>query len=141
VACLFCAIVAGEAPAIRIYEDDDYLLVVGGIQALLRPLVEVVAELSSAGGDVVVGSHVDRTPSPIMLCRCRALRMICGQGFVDMKEQALPLIAREHRVRVREQMELTAMPVKTEGSREGKITRLKVCHRLAPSVAAASSYS
>ena len=23
--CLFCAIVAGEAPAIRIYEDDDYL--------------------------------------------------------------------------------------------------------------------
>ncbi len=23
--CVFCAIVAGEAPAIRIYEDDDYL--------------------------------------------------------------------------------------------------------------------
>ena len=25
--CVFCAIVAGEAPAIRIYEDDDYLAV------------------------------------------------------------------------------------------------------------------
>ncbi|MEE6168101.1 MULTISPECIES: HIT family protein [unclassified Mycolicibacterium] len=23
--CVFCAIVAGEAPAVRIYEDDDYL--------------------------------------------------------------------------------------------------------------------
>lgn len=26
-ACVFCAIVAGEAPAIRIYEDDDYLAI------------------------------------------------------------------------------------------------------------------
>ncbi|AKN16500.1 HIT family protein [Mycobacterium haemophilum] len=25
--CVFCAIVAGEAPAVRIYEDDDYLAI------------------------------------------------------------------------------------------------------------------
>lgn len=25
--CVFCAIVAGEAPAIRIYEDDDYVAI------------------------------------------------------------------------------------------------------------------
>ena len=25
--CVFCAIVAGEAPAIRIYEDDEYLAI------------------------------------------------------------------------------------------------------------------
>lgn len=24
---MFCAVVAGEAPAIRIYEDDDYLAI------------------------------------------------------------------------------------------------------------------
>ncbi|MGZ5393636.1 MAG: HIT domain-containing protein, partial [Mycobacterium sp.] len=24
-ACVFCAVVAGESPAIKIYEDDDYL--------------------------------------------------------------------------------------------------------------------
>ncbi|MCW2689359.1 MAG: hit 1, partial [Mycobacterium sp.] len=23
--CVFCSIVAGEAPAVRVYEDDDYL--------------------------------------------------------------------------------------------------------------------
>jgi diadenosine tetraphosphate (Ap4A) HIT family hydrolase len=25
--CVFCAVIAGEAPAIRIYEDDDYLAI------------------------------------------------------------------------------------------------------------------
>ena len=32
--CVFCAIVAGEAPAIRIYEDDDYLAILD-----IRPIV------------------------------------------------------------------------------------------------------
>jgi diadenosine tetraphosphate (Ap4A) HIT family hydrolase len=34
VPCVFCAIVAGEAPATRIYEDDDYLAVLD-----IRPIV------------------------------------------------------------------------------------------------------
>ena len=34
VPCVFCAIVAGEAPAIRIYEDDDYLAILD-----IRPIV------------------------------------------------------------------------------------------------------
>ncbi|MBI3212546.1 MAG: HIT family protein [Mycobacterium sp.] len=32
--CVFCAIVAGEAPAIRIHEDDDYLAILD-----IRPIV------------------------------------------------------------------------------------------------------
>lgn len=32
--CVFCAIVAGDAPAIRIYEDDDYLAILD-----VRPIV------------------------------------------------------------------------------------------------------
>ena len=32
--CVFCDIVAGEAPAIRIYEDDDYLAILD-----VRPIV------------------------------------------------------------------------------------------------------
>lgn len=27
VSCVFCAVVAGDAPAVRIYEDDDYLAI------------------------------------------------------------------------------------------------------------------
>jgi diadenosine tetraphosphate (Ap4A) HIT family hydrolase len=34
VSCVFCAIVAGEAPAIRIYEDDQYLAILD-----VRPIV------------------------------------------------------------------------------------------------------
>jgi histidine triad (HIT) family protein len=34
VSCVFCAIVAGEAPAIRVYEDDDYLAILD-----IRPIV------------------------------------------------------------------------------------------------------
>jgi histidine triad (HIT) family protein len=32
--CVFCAIVTGEAPAVRIYEDDDYLAILD-----VRPIV------------------------------------------------------------------------------------------------------
>ncbi|MBJ7338022.1 HIT family protein [Mycolicibacterium sp.] len=32
--CVFCAIVAGEAPAVRIHEDDDYLAILD-----IRPIV------------------------------------------------------------------------------------------------------
>jgi histidine triad (HIT) family protein len=32
--CVFCAIVAGDAPAVRIYEDDDYLAILD-----IRPIV------------------------------------------------------------------------------------------------------
>jgi len=34
VSCVFCAIVAGEAPAIRVYEDDGYLAILD-----IRPIV------------------------------------------------------------------------------------------------------
>ncbi len=32
--CVFCAIVAGDAPAIRVYEDDEYLAILD-----IRPIV------------------------------------------------------------------------------------------------------
>jgi histidine triad (HIT) family protein len=33
-ACVFCAIVAGDAPAVRVHEDDDYLAILD-----IRPIV------------------------------------------------------------------------------------------------------
>jgi histidine triad (HIT) family protein len=32
--CIFCAVIAGEAPAIRVYEDDNYLAILD-----IRPIV------------------------------------------------------------------------------------------------------
>lgn len=42
--CVFCAIVAGEAPAIRVYEDDDYLAILD-IRPIVRGHVLVVPKV------------------------------------------------------------------------------------------------
>ncbi len=51
--CVFCAIVAGEAPAVRVYEDDDYLAILD-----IRPIVR--------GHTLVLPKqhHVDLTDTP-----------------------------------------------------------------------------
>jgi diadenosine tetraphosphate (Ap4A) HIT family hydrolase len=42
--CVFCSIVAGDAPAIRIYEDDDYLAILD-IRPIVRGHVLVVPKV------------------------------------------------------------------------------------------------
>lgn len=63
--CVFCAIVAGEAPAIRVYEDDGYLALLD-----IRPMVP--------GHTLVIpkAHHVDLTdtPAPVL-----AAMMTIGQ--------------------------------------------------------------
>ena len=51
--CVFCAIVAGEAPAVRIYEDDDYLAFLD-----IRPMVR--------GHTLIIpkNHHIDLTDTP-----------------------------------------------------------------------------
>ena len=58
-------------------------------------------------------SHEDGTPSGLMLVSCRALRLIPARGFVDMKEQALPLIAAKYDVRVMHRRRPTGLPVRS----------------------------
>jgi len=82
------------------YDDDDYLLITTGAQILVRPLVEGVTVLAGRDADVVIGRHEDGTPAGLVWVRCGCLRSIPEVGFIDLKEQALPLIARKHRVDV-----------------------------------------
>ena len=51
--CVFCAIVDGSAPAVRVYEDDDYLAILD-----IRPIVR--------GHTLVLPKdhHVDLTDAP-----------------------------------------------------------------------------
>lgn len=95
------------------YDPDDLLVVANAAQVLTLPLTRVVADLAATGGDVSVVSHEDGTVSGIMLVRCAALRAIAEEGFIDMKEQALPAIARTHRVTVRHYPAATGLPVRT----------------------------
>ena len=95
------------------YEDDDLILVANAAQVLLEPLQTIAAELYSKKADVAVVAHEDGTPSGLMLIRCKALRQIAVTGFVDMKEQALPLIASSFNVRVMQRRRPTGLPVRS----------------------------
>jgi N-acetylglucosaminyldiphosphoundecaprenol N-acetyl-beta-D-mannosaminyltransferase len=95
------------------YEDEDLLLIGNAAQVLLDPLPQVAAELHRKKADVAVVSHDDGTPSGLMLVSCKALRMIAPRGFVDMKEQALPLISTKYDVRVIQYRRPTGLPVRS----------------------------
>jgi len=110
----------------RDYEDDDLILVTNAAQVLMDPLPTVVAALHRRGGDVTVVSHEDGTPSGIMLVACKTLRQISEDGYVDMKEQALPEIASRFDVRVLERRRPTGLPIRTL---EDYIQALRYHHR------------
>ena len=95
------------------YEDDDLLLVANAAQVLLDPLAALTEALYRKGGDVAVVAHEDGTPSGMMLLKAKTLRLIPRHGFVDMKEQALPLIAQRHDVRVLRCRRPTGLPVRS----------------------------
>ena len=95
------------------YGDDDVLLVANAAQLMIEPLADLVMSLAAPEADVSIVSHDDGTPSGVMLVRCGALRMVPGVGFVDMKEQALPRIARTHHVNVVRRAEPAGLPIRT----------------------------
>lgn len=95
------------------FADEDLLLVANAAQVLTEPLAAIAVELAQAGGDVSLISHLDGTPSGLMLVRCQALRGLPATGFVDMKEQALPLISRNYDVTVVHRHQPTGLPVRT----------------------------
>ncbi len=95
------------------YEDDDVIIVANAAQILLEPLHDLAAALAGMGGDVAIVAHDDGTPSGVMLVRCKTLRIIPKTGFVDMKEQALPIIASKFDVRVLDRAQSTGLPVRS----------------------------
>lgn len=100
----------------RRFEPDDYLLIVGGPQLLARSLKSIVQELAECEGDVAVAAHEDGLPCSLMLIRCGAVFDLPEVGFVDMKEQGLPVIARKHRVLVRPYAQRIALPLMNEAN-------------------------
>lgn len=95
------------------YDDDDFLLVSSGTCLLLSDLASIALRLAGADADVAVVSHRDGTPGGMLLTRCGALRNISPVGFVDMKEQALPVIAARHPVRAIHFDKPTSLPIRT----------------------------
>ena len=104
------ALASGEVGA------DDYLLVANAAQLLLEPLgvaVGRLVELAGDGADVVVAGHADGSPCGLCLARAGCLASLPEVGFVDLKEQGLPILAAGHDVRVLRLARPAAMRVKT----------------------------
>jgi hypothetical protein len=82
------------------YDEQDYLLVASGAQVLTESLESAACALAAKGRDVALLAHDDGTPTGLMWVRCGCLREVPELGFIDMKEQALPQIAKQHDVAV-----------------------------------------
>lgn len=80
--------------------DDRLLLVANANQAFIGEPLEAVHALAAAGGDMALMPAVDGNGGFLLLTRCACLKGIGSRGFVDLKEQALPEIARQFDVRV-----------------------------------------
>ena len=95
------------------YHDDDYLLVVNAAQVVLGSVTSLVKELMKIDTDIVIASTFDGTPIDLMLVRSGILKKIGKVGFVDIKEQALKNISKDHDVRVLRSNVLRALPIRT----------------------------
>jgi len=115
------------------YDDDDMILVGNAAQVLLDPLPALTLSLMKTRGVVSLIGHRDGEPSGLMLITCRTLRLIPRIGFVDMKEQALPIISKKYDVRVVQCRRPTGLAIRTLSD---YIAALRALHR--PTRAAAT---
>ncbi len=95
------------------YGDDDTILVANGNQIPLEPLTGVARELDDRGGDVSLVAHEDGTPVGFFLMRVGVLRAVREMGYMDLKEQLLPHLAKEWDVRVVTRPQSPALAMRT----------------------------
>ena len=95
------------------YDPDDYLLIANAAQILLEPMASIAESLAEQGAGLALACREDGSPTGIMLVRCGCLLSIPQVGFVDLNEQALPAIAREHDVRVSRGSRMGGLPIRT----------------------------
>jgi hypothetical protein len=109
------------------YDDEDYIVVASAAQILLEPVEKLVCELAAKANDISLVAHDDGTPCGLMLIRCGCLHEIPAIGYIDLKEQALPELAKHYRVRVVRHIRASGLPIRTL---EDYIEALRVYRRL-----------
>src|SRR5258706_8216265 len=96
-------------------DSDRYVLVCNAFQMLLQPLGGLVERLLACDAELSFASEPCGGAGGIFLIQGSCLKEIPNLGFVDLKEQAIPLIAKRHRVRVAGASSdgVSALPVRT----------------------------
>jgi hypothetical protein len=110
------------------YGEDDIMLVANAAQLLVEPLHVLASEAAERGGDVTVAANGDGTPSSLALLSCRALRQLPSVGFVDLKEQGLPLMASKFEVTTLWRATACGLPIRTP---RDYLAALRAHHRIA----------
>jgi hypothetical protein len=95
------------------YDDNDLVLVIAAFQVPFLPVESILARLWKPEADVALLSPRNGTPCGFLLMRCGCVRDIKPEGFIDLKEQALPQIGQKHQVRVVYEDVPSALPVRT----------------------------
>ncbi len=116
----------------REYGDDDYILVANAAQVLMRHITQVAETMAGHGADISLLADDRGTPGGVMLIRCGSLRTIKPIGYVDLKEQALPSIAKDFDVRVVRLDGVVGLPIRT---RTHYLETLRAHHRQSSGVA------
>lgn len=113
--------------ATRDLREDEWVVAAAASQVMVRPLKEVVEVLrvrASGGADAVLMVNQDGTPGMVLLARVGLLREIPAVGFVDLKEQALPMLAKKGNVRAVRERGGVAICVRTPGDYVRALRRL-----------------
>lgn len=76
------------------------VLVASAAQLMVQPLDEQVLALANLPGELALVAHEDGQPVSLLLARTDAIALLPPVGFIDLKEQALRIIARSCDVRV-----------------------------------------
>jgi NDP-sugar pyrophosphorylase family protein len=95
------------------YDDEDVVAIVNANQIMDEALPHLLGALAATGADVSVLDSGDGASGGLILASCGALRAIPSIGFIDLKEQGLPMMARRHGVAVVKRPQATAWPVRT----------------------------
>ena len=98
----------------REYEDDQFILVANAAQVLLHSVADMAQALAKRNVDIALLADPAGVPGGLMLIRCGCLRGIQPVGYVDLKEQALPTIAKSFDVRVVRLDQPMGMPIRTQ---------------------------
>lgn len=84
------------------FGKEDRILVGTASQGPGEGQIEHLLREASSGDDICLSTDRTGVPTGLFLIRCGILGLVPAAGFIDLKEQGLPRIAREARVRVLE---------------------------------------
>ncbi|MCL2640433.1 MAG: hypothetical protein FWD53_06285 [Phycisphaerales bacterium] len=101
------------ADVCRNYDDSDWVWMANAAQIPIMPLQELWETCSETDGDVILWTNHKSEPVGFMLMRCECLKLISDIGYVDFKEQALPLIAKHHHIGVVTCRHPIVVPIRT----------------------------